>query len=140
MTMATIEPTRAETLLNERASAQQEAQQRAQAPGAPPAGAAPPAPTVEPVSRLEHAAMVSGLVGELVQIGGQDPAPVAVVIATELTYPAMKRWGRAIDDVPPVVAIVMAGAGLLLLAKACGVIGAPPIVAPAPAPAGQRAS
>lgn len=140
MTMATIEPARADHLLRERAAASEDAQRRADAPGAPPAGAQPPqAALVEPVSKLEHAAMVSALVGELIEIGGQDPDPKAVVLATWLTYPANKRWGRLVEDVPPVVAIGMAGLGLVLLAKACGVIGAPPVPPPptAPTPAGQ---
>jgi hypothetical protein len=141
MTTATIPPARAEELLTERASAQHEAQQRAAtAPiGAPPPGAAPaPAPILEPVSFMEHSAMVGALVGEMVAIGGQDPDPRAVTLATALTYPANKRWGRMVDDVPAPVALAGLGLGLLLLAKACGCFNPPPVLPPqAPAPAGQ---
>lgn len=115
----TIDAGRVAELHDARAHAEQTLQS---APPPPPPEAEPLVPS-EPMTRAEHAALVQELAGQLSEVGGKHPDRKRLAAVVVLTYPAAKRWGRALDDVPAPVAIFLAFAGVGLLAVECGVIG-----------------
>lgn len=124
----TIDPARVQELHEQRARAEQANQ------SAPPVERVEPAAavTAEPMTMDEHAGLILELANGLSEVGGRKPDGRRLGAVIFLTYPAGKRWGRSVENVPPWLAIVLALAGVGLLAVECGVVGNRGQAEPAP--------